>query len=157
MTRNPRRPTGAAALEEIVNRLKGLGAEVEKAMAAGGTSGEEFHVDTPLGRMSGRVGVRVGPLAGEKATPRAAPSRRAAKPAEPLTDIHDDGVCLVVTTETDDPAPEVRVEGETLRIASAKAPERTIALPVPVRPETLAVTVVNGVLEARMTRAEPLR
>ena len=148
---DPRKLTGAAALAEIVERLKTFGAEVETALGGAAPREESFEADTPFGKMSGSYGVRVGAA---QRTPAARPARRTAKPAskivEPLVDIHFDGVRLIVTTEADDPAATVRVEGASLSIQSARAPDRVLKLPCRVKPETLSVAIVNGVLEASM-------
>jgi len=152
MTADPRKLKGAAALAEIVERLTGLGAEVQKALETGTSREDGFDVETPLGRMSGRFGVKVGPAS---ARPPGAAPRRPARPAtktpEALVDVHFDGVTVVVTTETDDPAAQVSVDGQILKIRSARAAERSIGLPCRVQPNSLRVSLVNGVLEATLT------
>jgi HSP20 family molecular chaperone IbpA len=146
---DPRKLRGAAALNEIVERLKTFGADVEKALDGAANKQEGFDIETPLGKMSGRMGVRVGPAMRPAAAPRKA-ARPATRAAEPLVDIHFDGEHLIVTTETDDPEAEVAVEGDRLSIRSARAPERVVTLPRRVKPETLSVSIVNGILEATM-------
>jgi len=151
MSRDPRKPTGAAALTEIVERLTGLGAEVQKALEKGGSREEAFDVETTLGRMTGRMGVRVGPASRPASgAPRKRPSRPATKQSEPLVDVYFDGVNLVVTTETDDPEATAVIEGENLTIRSFRVAERSVPLPCPVQPDTLRFATVNGVLEATM-------
>ena len=156
MIGDPRKLRGAAALTEIVERLKNFGAEVEKALDGEGASTKSFEADTPFGKMSGQFGLRMGAARrpASSAPPRR-PTRTATRQPDPLVDVHFDGVSLIVTTEVDDPGAEVSAQGAQLFIRSARAPERVVALPRAVQPETLRVSIVNGVLEATMTPQEP--
>lgn len=156
MIGDPRKLKGAAALSEIVERLKSFGAEVEKALDGDGASTKSFEADTPFGKMSGQFGVRMGAAKrpASSAPPRR-PTRTPTKPMDPLVDVHFDGVSLIVTTETDDAGAEVIVEGAQLLIRSSRAPKRAVTLPCRVKPDTLKVSIVNGVLEATMAPEDP--
>lgn len=115
------------------------------ATALDGEGGAAF------GEMSGRFGVRVG-VARRPSSPVAPrrPARTASRQADPLVDVHFDGVNLIVTTETDDAGAEVSVEAAKLTLRSRLAPERNLTLPCRVKPDTLSVHTVNGILEATM-------
>jgi hypothetical protein len=152
LTGDPRKLKGAAALREIVDRLKTFGADVEKALDGESDQTMSFLGDTPCGNMGvQRGGARRPSWPAPPRRPTRAPNRQ----ADPLVDVHFDGVHLIVTTETGDAGAQVSVEETRLTLRSGVAPERIVTLPCRVKPDSLSVHIVNGVLEATMAPEDP--
>ncbi len=101
---------------------------------------------SPFDKTSGRMGAARRPVSA--VAPRR-PMRAPDRQADPLVDVHFDGVHLIVTTEIDLGA-EASVDDARLILRSATAPERILTWPCRVKPDSLRVRVVNGILEATM-------